>query len=240
MKNYKKIIYAAMLFFVAVSVIGCSTQIDNVDYPTSIVSGQFLYKGQPVQILATASDATSSNPLQLHQLGKWDEGYIKVFAKQDGAYTINTYDGDYYLVVTPGRGPWVPVTDTIRFTLKSEHKDANFNVTPYYWVSNINNTYKDSVLTTSFNLEQVVPTAVLEKVVIYLGTTTIVDVTAKTYEKAFTTLQPGANTISLDLKTLGATDKFNLKKTGFMFARVGVKTRGVTDLLYTPVVQLKN
>ncbi len=240
MKNYKNILYTAIVIFVAVSFAGCSTKIDNVDYPTSTVSGQFLYKGQPVQILGTASDAYSSNPLQLHQIGNWDEGYIKMFAKQDGSYTMNTYDGDYYLVITPGRGPWVPVADTLRFTLKGKKADANFNVTPYYWMSNISNTYKDSVFTASFTLEQIVPTAVLEKVVIYVGTTAIVDATAKNYEKAFTALAPGANTISLDLKTLGIADKFNLKKTGFMYARVGVKTRGVTDLLYTPVLQLKN
>jgi len=111
-------------------------------------------------------------------------------------------------------------------------------VTPYYWMSEFKDVYSDSVYSASFNLEKVAPTAVLEKVVIYLGTTDVVDVTGKAYEKAYTNLAPGANIINLDLKTLEATDKFNLITTGFLFARVGVKTKGVTDLLYSNTIQL--
>jgi len=126
----------------------------------------------------------------------------------------------------------------VRFNLKGNCKDANINVTPYYWMSEFKDVYADSVYSASFNLEKVAPTAVLEKVVIYLGTTDVVDVTGKAYEKAFTNLVPGANVINLDLKTLGTTDKFNLRTTGLLFARVGVKTKGVTDLQYSNTIQL--
>ncbi|MCE7043772.1 DUF3823 domain-containing protein [Dyadobacter sp. CY312] len=218
---------------------GCSTEIDNWDYPTSTVSGQFLYKGQPMQLMATASDATGSNMLQLHQTGDgWVQGFVKVFTKQDGSFTVNTFDGDYYLNLTPGRGPWQPNNDTLRFSLNGQAENLNFDVTPYFWISDYSSTYTDSVLTARFNLEKVVASAELERVVLQLGTTAIVDNTSKTYEQSFTTLVPGINTITVNLKTLTSGQKLNLKKTGLLFARVGVKTRNVTDLIYSPTQKL--
>lgn len=228
-------IYRIFLVSVIASLLyGCSTEIDNWSYPTSRVSGQFLYKGQSMQLMSTASDATGSNMLQLHQTGEgWVQGFVKVFTKDDGSFTVNTFDGDYYLNLTPGRGPWQPNTDTLRFSLNKSAENLNFEVTPYFWISNYTSSYTDSVFTASFNLEQIVASAALERVVIQLGTTAIVDNVSKTYEQSFTTLVPGTNTISLNLKTLTASQKANLKKTGLLFARIGVKTRNVTDLIYS-------
>ncbi|MDQ1089800.1 DUF3823 domain-containing protein [Siphonobacter sp. SORGH_AS_1065] len=231
--------YRLFLFLSVSLLMGCSTEIDNWDYPTSRVSGQFLYKGQPMQLMSTASDAYGSNMLQLHQTGEgWIQGFIKVFAKEDGSYTVNAFDGDYFLNLTPGRGPWVPNTDTLRFSLKGEEKNINFEVTPYFWLSNYTSSYKDSVFTATFNVEQVVSTAAIEKAVIHLCTTAIVDNTSKSFERSFSNVVPGTNTITLDLKTLSTYEKTNLKKTGFLYARVGVKTKNVWDLIYSPTVRL--
>ncbi len=231
--------YRLLLFLPLSLLMSCSTEIDNWDYPTSRVSGQFLYKGQPMQLMGTASDATGSNMLQLHQTGEgWIQGFIKVFSREDGTYTVNAFDGDYYLNLTPGRGPWVPNTDTLRFTLREEEKNVNFEVTPYFWLSNYTSTYKDSVFTATFNVEQVVSTAVMERTVIQLTPTAIVDNTSKAVEKAFTNVVPGSNTLTLNLKTLSSSEKANLRKTGFLFARVGIKTRNVSDLIYSKTVPL--
>ncbi len=231
--------YRLLLFLPVCLLMSCSTEIDNWDYPSSKVSGQFLYKGQPMQLMATASDATGSNMLQLHQTGEgWIQGFVKVFSREDGTYTINAFDGDYYLNLTPGRGPWVPNTDTLRFTLRGEEKNVNFEVTPYFWLSNYTSSYKDSVFTATFNVEQVVSTAVMERTVIQLTPTAIVDNTSKALERAFTNVVPGTNTLTLNLKTLSNSEKTNLRKTGFLFARVGIKTRNVSDLIYSKTVQL--
>ena len=239
MNNIINRLYLLLLGVLTLGLSSCSTEIDNWDYPSSTIAGQFLYKGQPIQIIGTGSDATSSNIIQLHQVGpQWDQGFVKMFAREDGTYTIETFDGDYYLNITPGRGPWLPSTDTLRLTLNGESKGINFNITPYFWISDYNSTYKDSVFSATFNLEKVVADAALEKVVINLGNTAIVDNTSKIYEKSFTTLTTGTNTISLDLKSLSASDKANLGKTGFVFARIGVKTKNVTDLIYSKVQKL--
>lgn len=239
----KKNIYSisALMLVVLICITACSKEIDNWSYPTSVISGQFLYKGQPLQLMGTASDVTGTNMLQLNQVGpeKWDVGYIKMFGKEDGTYTINTFDGDYYLVITPGKGPWVTNKDTLRFSLQGTKTNVNFEVTPYFWLSNYANEVSDSTYKATFNLEKNVSTAVLEKVVIYLGVTSIVDNTSKVYEKAFTNLSVGNNSIFLDLKTLSASQKATLSKTGFIYARIGVKTVGIADLLYSKTLKLQ-
>ena len=239
MKAYT--LYIALLAAVTFSFGSCSKKLDNWEYPASVVSGKFLYNGQPVLIMGTSSDVVGANMLQLSQTGpgKWDPGYIKMFAKEDGTYTINAFNGDYYLTITPGRGPWMPNKDTIRFTLSEKKTDANFTVTPYFWMANYSSAFQDSVFTAKFDLQKVVPAAVLEKVVIQMSPTAIVDNVSKVYETSFASLVPGTNTISLNLKTLTLAQKSAISKTGFTFARVGVKTAGATDLLYSPTMQLK-
>lgn len=229
----------AMMIGIAMGFTGCSKEIDNREYPSSVVSGQFLYNGQPIQILGTATE--DDNMLQLTQTGPgtWNPGFIKMFAREDGTFTINTFDGDYYLRITPGRGPWVANNDTLRFNLNGRKEGVNFNVTPYFWITNYATTYSDSLFTASFNLSKVVSTANLEKVSVYLCNTAIVDNVSKVVERGFTTLQPGNNTVSVNLKTLSASEKANLARTGLLFARVGVKTQGVRDFLFTKTVELK-
>lgn len=229
-----------LLLLITVLLPGCSTEIDNWDYPRSVVSGRFVYKGQPMQLMSTASDATGSNLLQLHQTGEeWIQGFVKVFTKEDGTFTVNAFDGDYYLTLTPGRGPWQPNTDTVRFSLNGEKRDLDFEVKPYFWISDYKDSYADSTFTASFNLEKVVPAASLERVVILVGTTAIVDNLSKTYEKSFATMSPGDNTVRLNLRELSSSEKANLKRTGHLFARIGVKTAGVSDMIYSKTTRLQ-
>lgn len=242
-KNIKTIqVVLTMLACTSIFLItSCSKELDNREYPQSRISGRYLYNGQPMQIMSTASDAGGSNMLQLQQTGPgtFVNGFIKMFAKGDGTYTIKTFDGDYTLTNTPGKGPWQQ-PEPISFTLKGEAKDIDFNVTPYHWISDYKSTFVDSVFTATFKLEKIVPTANLEKVVIYFGTTHILDITAKQAERAFTTdIAPGNVTISFDLKTLTNAEKVTLRNTGVTYARVGIKTQGVADLLYSNVMALE-
>ncbi len=242
MKQKNRIITLLMMVLASASIIliaSCNKDLDNRKYPSSRISGTFLYNGQPVPLMATSSDATSSNTLQLTQTGpgKFVAGNIKMFAKADGTFTILTYDGDYTLNVTPGKGPFQQ-PPAKSFTLKGEAK-VDFDVTPYHWMSNYTSTFVDSVFTAKFKLEKIVPTANLERVVIYFGTTTITDITSKQAERAFTNTGLGDITVSFNLKTLSPAEKVDLRKTGTTYACVAVKTVGVSDLLYSKVMALK-
>ena len=242
MKQKNRIITLLMMVLVSASIIliaSCNKDLDNRKYPSSRISGTFLYNGQPVPLMGTSSDATSSNMLQLTQTGPatYIAGNIKMFAKADGTFTILTYDGDYKLNVTPGKGPFIappPVT----FTLKGETK-IDFDVTPYHWISNYQSSYLDSVFTATFKLEKIVPTANLEKVVIYFGSTAITDITSKYAERVVPGVVPGNVSVSFNLKTLTTAEKLALRNTGTSYACIAVKTAGVSDLLYSKVLALK-
>lgn len=243
MNKKNKIITLLMMVLTSASIVliaSCSKELDNRKYPQSRISGAFLYNGQPVTIMGTASDAGGSNMLQLTQNdpSRFIAGNIRMFAKGDGTFTILTYDGDYTLNVTPGKGPWQqPPAAT--FTLKGEAK-VDFNVTPYYWMSDYKSTFVDSVFTATFKLEKIVPTANLERVVIYFGTTSITDITSKQAERVIPGIVPGNNvTVSFNLKNLTTAEKVTLRNTGTTYASVGVKTVGVSDLLYSKVTALK-
>ena len=242
MNKKNKIITLLMMVLTSASIVliaSCSKELDNRKYPQSRISGSFLYNGQPVTIMGTASDAGGSNMLQLTQNdpSRFIAGNIRMFAKGDGTFTILTYDGDYTLNVTPGKGPWQqPPAAT--FTLKGEAK-VDFNVTPYYWMSDYKSTFVDSVFTATFKLEKIVPTANLERVVIYFGTTIITDITSKQAERVIPGIVPGNVTVSFNLKNLTTAEKVTLRNTGTTYASVGVKTVGVSDLLYSKVTALK-
>src|SRR5215217_7454253 len=95
----------ANLLIILLAAAGCLVQScrkdSEVAYPTSKIYGAFTYNGQPVGLLTTSNDLNSTNntqnPLLLTQTGPgtFNGGNIKVFAKNDGTYTINTFDGDY-------------------------------------------------------------------------------------------------------------------------------------------------
>ncbi len=242
MKQKNKIITLLMMVLASASLIliaSCNKELDNRKYPQSRISGAFLYNGQPVTIMGTASDAGGSNMLQLTQNDpeRFVAGNIRMFAKGDGTFTILTYDGNYTLNVTPGKGPWQqPPAKT--FDLKGE-ANVNFDVTPYFWMSNYTSTFVDSVFTAKFKLEKIVPTANLERVVIYFGTTMITDITSKQAERIIPGVVPGDVTVSFNLKNLTTAEKVTLRTTGVTYANVGVKTQGVSDLLYSKVMALK-
>lgn len=236
----------------------CSKAVDNSPYPSSRISGAFLYNGQPVGLLGTSSDNASQNPLQLVQTGPgaYSAANIKFFARNDGTYTILTFNGNYTIQVQPSKGPF-PDPPPLNIVLNGEAKDVNFNVTPYFWVSNYHTTFVDSVFTATFKLEQILTTTIvnsvakpvtLEKVSVYFNTTNIVDATAKAFERTFTTPAQGVNingncTITVNLKGSGmsATEKAAIKNTtGVIYANVAVKTATVaTDALYQTPVLLK-
>jgi hypothetical protein len=242
MNKKNKIITLLMMVLASASIIliaSCSKELDNRKYPQSRISGAFLYNGQPVTIMGTASDAGGSNMLQLTQNdpSRFIAGNIRMFAKGDGTFTILTYDGDYTLNVTPGKGPWQQ-PPAASFTLKGEAK-VDFNVTPYYWMSDYKSTFVDSVFTATFKLEKIVPTANLERVVIYFGTTSITDITSKQAERVIPGIVPGNVTVQFNLKNLTTAEKVTLRNTGTTYASVGIKTQGVSDLLYSKVMALK-
>jgi hypothetical protein len=256
MKNNIKILCISLLTAAGFLVQSCKKD-NKASYPPSRIYGAFTYNGQPVGLLATSNDLNSTNnnqnPLVLRQTGPgtYSGGNIKVFAKNDGTYTIHTFDGDYILETAKGKNPF-PDPPPVAFTLKGE-KRIDFEVTPYFWVSNYQTSFVDSVFKATFRLEKVVPTANLDNIIVYFNTTRLTDISGKIYERrAYPTTQTGLTstiningdcTINVDLKAFPAAEKKTFLETikgstGLLWANVAVKSKEAIDALYQVPVQL--
>jgi hypothetical protein len=264
MKQNNKITVLIMMV-AAVGLLLQSCKKDNKEsYPPSVITGAITYNGQPVGMPPTSNDLNSTNntqhPLQLTQTAPLplSGGYIKVFARNNGTFIINTFNGDYILQAVPGKNPFAE-PPPVSFTLTGK-ATVNFPVTPYFWVSNYQTSFVDSVFTATFKLDKILNTYVdaqgatknvaLENVKVYFHSNSLADVSGKIFERTFTTVAHGVNvggdcTIKVDLRgTQAAGNPFPFKgltaaerramnaTTRVLYANVAVKSNAATDALY--------
>jgi hypothetical protein len=263
MKKYNKITIAVMLLAAAGFLLQSCGKDNQVAYPTSIISGKITYNGEPVGLMSTNNQLNSGvatqnlNTFFLRQTGPQplSGGDLRVVAKSDGTFTYPTFDGEYTILPVPYKAPYQNFAP-ISFTLKG-NQTVDIPVTPYFWVSNVTSTFVDSVLNITFRLDRTTPNYVnasgatvvpdLEFVRVYFGTTNKADNSANIFQRGpFTTTAQGINingncTLSINLKGTGMTtlEKQTLKaQTGKLFARIGIKTRNITDPLFAKVIPL--
>lgn len=210
-----------MVFALVTVITGCSK--DNYDPPTSMLSGRVVYDGQPVGV--------RSNGVQLEL---WQPGYdlftkIPVHVAWDGTFSASLFDGNYKLVRLRGNGPWLDNADTIDVQVKGSTV-VDVPVTPHFIVKNDTYQKNGTTVTATFNLQQINAGSKLERVNLYLGTTTIVD---QNNNAGGGELLAAAITDFSQPITLTVNAPANLVSKGYTFARIGVKTEGVAERLYS-------
>ncbi len=200
-----------------------SCEKDNRAEPKSELKGRIVYEGAPVGV--------RSNGVQLEI---WQRGYqlftkIPVYVNQDGTFSASLFDGNYKLVRLRGNGPWVDNTDTIDVELRGT-KELDVPVKPYFVFQNDVYTKGEGKVSATFNLKQVDNSRTLERVNLYVGTTTIVDPN----NNAGNVQEVAANITDLSKPiTLTATLSPALAKREYVYARIGVKTSGVGEMLFS-------
>lgn len=210
---------------------GCTE--DNFEPPTSILSGRVVYEGQPVGVRSPTVNS-GGNQTNGVQLEIWQPGYdlftkIPVYVAWDGTFSAALFDGDYQLVRLRGTGPWLDNTDTINVQVRGS-TSVDVPVTPHFVIRNETMQKNGNVVTATFNLQQINATSKLERVNLYIGTTTIVD-----QNNSRVSVEIPATTIT-DLSqpvTLTVNLPANLADRSYVFARIGVKTEGVAERLYS-------
>lgn len=199
-----------------------SCEKDNRAEPKSELKGRIVYEGAPVGV--------RSNGVQLEI---WQRGYqlftkIPVYVNQDGTFSASLFDGNYKLVRLRGNGPWVDNTDTIDVELRGT-KELDVPVKPYFVFQNDVYSKGEGKVSATFNLKQVDNSRTLERVNLYVGTTTIVDPN----NNAVNVQEIAANITDLSKPiTLTATLSPTLAKREYVYARIGVKTSGVGEMLF--------
>lgn len=208
---------------------GCKK--DNFKEPASILNGRVVYQGEKLGVRSNGVE------MELWQPGFQLYNKIRVFVAQDGTFSASLFDGKYKLTRLRGNGPWADNTDTINVTV-SGTTTVDVPVDPYFVLKNESFQKSGSNLNGTVRLQRVNTTKNLEYVRIYLGQTMITDqnnnlATATVNASAITDLsQPVNLTVAIPAA---------LADKEYGYVRIGVKTVGVQELLYTQPqkIQLK-
>lgn len=205
---------------------GCAK--DNFDPPSSTLTGRVVYQDQPVGV--------RTNGVQLEL---WQRGYqlftkIPIFLAQDGSFSASLFDGDYKLVRLRGNGPWVDNTDTIEVQVRGAAK-VDVPVQPYYVIRNEKFQKSGNAITATCNVARAIAGKDVERVTLYLGATQFVDINnnAGRVDKAGADLADLTKELSFSLNLPAA-----VVSKGYAYGRIGVKTVGVAEMLYTPVQKI--
>ncbi len=215
------------LFTALIIVLLSACEKDNLKEPSSILSGNVTFAGQPIGV---RSDRV--------QFEIWQRGFafftkIPLNIAQDGSFKATLHDGDYKLVRLPNAGPWVNNTDTINVSLKGS-ATVDIPVEPYFVIKNTSITRSGTNVTATFTVEKNgTHTRTLEATKLFLGRYYILDLGNNAANKDATGVVPGQPvTVTLAIPTPIANDDF-------IFARVAVKTRDIGEYLYTASQKLQ-
>ncbi len=217
--------FIAMLLCILAT--GCKK--DNFEKPSSTLSGTVVYNKEAVGV--------RSNGVQLEL---WQHGFqlftkIPVHVGQDGSFSASLSDGAYKLVRLPGNGPWINNTDSIDITVNG-NTVVEVPVQPYFIIKNATAAKAGTGVTATFSIERVNTSQPLESASLYVGKTNIVD--------AVNNL--GSTTLSADVigditspVTINVSIPAALAGQSFFYARIGVKTAGVAERIYTQPIKIE-
>jgi hypothetical protein len=207
--------------------------LDNYDEPASSLTGRVVYQGQPIGVRSGGV-----------QLELWQPAYplavkIPVHIAQDGSFTASLFDGDYEINLLPGNGPWVDDATRIPLPVR-KNGSVDIAVTPYYLVGNEQVRNDDGAIVATFRVQSIHTTRLVEYVGLYVSTTGIVD----RNNQVLRLERPRAQIPSFDAIEMRLTlpESIRVKPEPGprteVFVRLGVKTVGVAELVYSPVYRI--
>lgn len=221
---------------------------DNYDPPSSVLSGRIVYQGQPLGVRTPAVNNTGGSTTGGVQLELWQHGYqlftkIPVYVNQDGTFSASLFDGDYKLV-RMGGAPWVNNTDSIDIKVRGS-MSIDVPVVPYFTINTPAFTFNkaDTTITGTFTATQVVAGRTIEAVSISVGATQFVDIinNVVTRDGSATAGSPASLTITINPNKYPESTRKKLLEIfnkQYSYVRIGVKTNGVGERLYSTVQKL--
>lgn len=220
-RNFLSIITVIVVLFTS-----CAK--DNFEAPGSLLTGRVVYQNLPVGV--------RSNGVQLEL---WQSGFqlfskIPVFISQEGTFSARLFDGEYKLTRLKGNGPWLDNTDTIAVSVKG-NTIIDVPIDPFFTVKNEKFVKSGTAINATFNLQRVNTSKPLELVRLYIGQTNITD---QNNNAGNVQLLASAIPDPTQPVTLSANIPASLANKDFVFARVGVKTVGVAELLYSMPIKV--
>lgn len=215
-----KALFNSFLLAGALLFVGCAK--DNVEPPSSNLTGRVIYQDQPVGV------RTNGVQLELWQYGYQLRNKIPVYVAQDGSFSATVFDGNYKLVRLRDNGPWVNNTDSIDVQVRG-NAVVDVPVVPYFVFQNASIQRSGATVSATCRVRQLGSRSI-ERVALLISSTQFVDVTNSIGRTEL------AGTAVADLnKDLSFSVTVPTTLRGAVYARVGVKATGVAEYLYSPV-----
>ena len=211
------------LSIAAVSVIlfmSTSCEKDNFAAPTSTLSGKITYNNKALGVRSNALE------LELWQHGYQNFTKIPVHINQDGTFSAMLFDGNYKLVRMEG-APWENNTDSIDVVVRG-NTVVDVPVIPYFTVDNISFQKNGKQVTATFTVNKVSQQRNLRSAKLFLGKTLITD---NGYNIGVTSVDAANITIGSTVVLTASVPAEHAN--GIVYARVGVETDGIGQLLYS-------
>lgn len=207
-----------------IGLMAASCEFDNFEEPKSTLSGRIVFNDEP---LGLRSDGV--------QLELWQRGYdlfqkIPVYVAQDGTFSAVIFDGDYKMTLIRGNGPWLNRTDSIDVQLRGS-QIIDVEVDPYFVVNNTSINRSGNSLSVTFTLGNPTRGRDLEYVSVYMGRTILTDAVRNDGVFRIPTKDVVIGTPMTVIIPLPG----GLAGRSEIFARVGAKTSGIAELVYSQV-----
>lgn len=211
--------------FASLMFVNCSK--DNYKEPSSVINGRVVHKGTALSLRGTGEAVQ----LQLFQKGYPLQGHVPVYVGQDGKFSVKVGDGDYKLVARNNNGPWVNAKDTLHFQLRG-NMTIDYEVQPFFWLNDVKIALENQgKLTASFTVDKLVSTATVDYAMLLIGKTGFVDDATNIFRKDFSEVQTDFFE-SEDITNI-------LNENSNLFVRVGLRTAGSDQAIYSEVVRIK-
>lgn len=217
-----KLISFKPILILLLGLLAASCEFDNFEEPKSTLSGRIVYNGEALGLRSTGV-----------QVELWQRGYdlfqkIPVYVDQDGSFSAVLFDGDYKMTLIRGNGPWLDKTDSIDVQVRGS-KMLDVEVSPYYHITNSSVSRSGNNLNVTFTVNGVNTSRALEFAAIYMGRTIITDAVRNEGRHLLT-----AQNITLGTPvTVQIPIPASLAGRQEVFVRIGAKTVGVPELIYT-------
>lgn len=205
-----------------IGLVAASCEFDNFEEPKSTLSGRIVYNDQPLGL--------RSNGVQLEL---WQQGYdlfqkIPVYVAQDGTFSAVVFDGDYKMTLIRGNGPWMDRTDSVDVQVRGSQM-IDVEVQPYFVVNNTSFSVNGNSISVTFTLENTNSGRDLEYATVYMGRTMLTDAVRNdgVYRLPMEDVTFGTP-ITVEVPIPGG-----LASRSDIYVRVGAKTAGVAELVYS-------
>ena len=226
------------IYTIAMVVLISACEKDNFSGPKSILSGQIVYKGEPIGV------EHDQVRLQLWQPGFGKLAAIDAQIAQDGSYSAMLFNGSYKMVFPKGRGPFrtlvkdAAAKDTVFVNLAGSQK-LNLEVLPYYMIRTPKFTGGENKVSVSLRLEKIITDTTIaksiERVSLFINKSEFVSraVNIGVTDVAGADIKDLAN-INMTTVVPATTPSQN-----YVFARVGVKIKDVEDMVFSPLQKVQ-